>query len=555
MNRHTELEWQFATQDLASARNWLAAQPQNNTDSTSERRFSTRPTLNLQDTYYDSPDWLIFRAGFALRVRRASPDDGVEPANTEITLKSLHAGQDGLARRTEISENIGDTGLEEILASGQGIGSRIRELVGERPLTPLFHARTRRERRHLLEADSDLALAEVDLDETSIESPNGQGQALRRVEVECINAEPEVLTPLVEQLRDAAQLQPVEMSKFRAGLAVAGLDPAAQQALGDDSIRPAQPFADAQLALLRRYLAALLEKEAEVRGGSVAALHEMRVAARHLDVLLRMFRGFGPGWAVGSRARVRGLIKALGAVRDCDVQLVFLDSTLESLNTPEGAAFAPMRERLVAQQQTARGRLLQWLDSPGMQAWLHEWRENLRHATPGSTRAQHAITAVVARDRIRDAFRALRKRARRLDADSPADEFHEVRIRAKRLRYTLDAFAGLYGEVAGSFSQALARMQTVLGEYHDASVREQRFTALVENGPRLPSSTSFALGRLVERDVRAIEHCREQFPKAWRRVRKRRWRELNAEMKRVAQEFARQTPAQPAAPRSTETPP
>jgi len=531
VNKHTELEWQFAAQDLTSARDWLAAQPQ----VTSERRFSARPTQNLQDTYYDSSDWMIFRAGFALRVRRATEDDGDEAGHTEITLKSLAESQDGLARRTEITESVGSTNLDEVLARGEGIGSRIRELVGERALAPLFHARTRRERQQLLEADSELALAEVDLDETSIETPNGQGQALRRVEVECINAEPGALGPLVEQLRAAAQLQPVGMSKFRAGLAMAGLDPVAQQALGDDSIHAAQPFAEAQLALLRRYFGAVLAREAEARGGSIHALHEMRVAARHLEVLLRMFRGFGPGWAVGSRARVRGLIKVLGAVRDCDVQLAFLDTALESLKPEERASFEPMRVRLVTQQQAARERLLHWLDSPAMQAWVSEWRQNLRDALPGSARAQRSITAVVARERVRDAYRALRKRARQLGKNSAADEYHEVRIRAKRLRYTLDAFESLYGEAAAKFAQALAKLQTVLGEYHDASVREQHFTAMVASGPRLPSSTSFAIGRLVERDAGALDHCRRQFPKAWRRVRKRR-RELSAVMKSVALE-------------------
>ena len=67
MNRHTEQEWQFAAQDLESARIWLAAQPQE----TTERHCAPRPTLTLQDTYYDSSDWMIFRAGFALRVRDA----------------------------------------------------------------------------------------------------------------------------------------------------------------------------------------------------------------------------------------------------------------------------------------------------------------------------------------------------------------------------------------------------------------------------------------------------------------------------------------------------
>ena len=110
--------------------------------------------------------------------------------DTEITLKSLHRPQDGLARRTEVSEQVGNADLAEVLERDNGIGGRIRELVGSRPLTPLFHARTRRERQQLLEADSDLPLAEIDLDETSIEAPSGQARELRRVEVECIHADP-----------------------------------------------------------------------------------------------------------------------------------------------------------------------------------------------------------------------------------------------------------------------------------------------------------------------------------------------------------------------------
>src|SRR4051812_5164130 len=183
MSRQTEQEWQFAAGDLDSARNWLAAQPQ----SSSERRFAPRPTLDLQDTYYDSADWMIFRAGYALRVRHARPAEHTEGGDTEITLKSLQPAHAGLAQRTEIRESVGDAGLDEVLARPEGIGVRIRELVGQRRLAPLFQAHTRRERQQLLEADSELALAEVDLDETSIEPPGREPQALRRVEVECIN--------------------------------------------------------------------------------------------------------------------------------------------------------------------------------------------------------------------------------------------------------------------------------------------------------------------------------------------------------------------------------
>jgi CHAD domain-containing protein len=531
MSRHTEQEWQFAAPDLESARQWLATQPRE----FSERRCAAQPTLTMQDTYYDSSDWMIFRAGYALRVRRAHPADTANDSDTEITLKSLHASQDGLARRTEFSERVGAADLAEVLQRSNGIGGRIRELIGARPLTPLFSAHTRRERQQLLEADSDLPLAEIDLDETSIEAPSGQARELKRVEVECIHADPGAVSPWVDQLRQAARLEPVDVSKFRTGLQVAGLEPATPEGLGSTAIVASEPFAAAQLATLRRYFAQLLDKEAEVRAGSAAAVHEMRVAARHLEVLLRVFRGFGPTWAVSSRGRLRGLIKALGAVRDCDVQIAFLDEKVASLEEGQRGAFDPVRARLVAQRDKARARLLQALDSPPVRAFTGEWRENLSASTAGSLRAQRAVTAVIARDLVRRQARKLRKRARRLDESASAAEFHEVRIRAKRLRYTLDAFASLYGEVAQDYVGALARLQTVLGEYHDSQVREQRFAELVSRGPRLPPATSFLVGRMVERDARAAERCRKAFTRAYRRVRRRRWRELDEVMKRVAQ--------------------
>jgi CHAD domain-containing protein len=540
MSRHTEQEWQFAARELDSARNWLAAQSHD----ASERRFASRPTLTMRDTYYDSPDWMIFRAGFALRVREAREADDTGIGETEITLKSLHRAHGGIARRTEISESVGSARLDEVLARENGIGGRIRELVGTRALAALFHVRTRRERQQLLEADTDLPLAEVDLDETSIETPSGQAQEMRRVEVECINAEPEAVSAFVEQLRDAAQLEPVEVSKFRAGLAAAGLDPPATQESPGTAIAPSQPFADAQLATLRRYFATVLAKEAAVRAGSTQAVHEMRVAARHLEVLLRMFRGFGPSWAVGARPRVRGLIKRLGAVRDCDVQLAYLGTALASLADEERQAFEPMRERLAAQRAGARAQLLHALDSPAIRHWVQDWQRHLRDGTPGSTRAQRVTTAEVARTLVRDAAQTLRKRARRIDKDSAPDDFHEVRIRAKRLRYTLDAFAGMYGDAAQSYAKALGKLQTVLGEYNDASVREKRFTELVTGGPRLPSSTSFLAGRLVERDVQAFKRCRKKFGRAYRRVRGRRWDELNDTMERVEQSVSERSTAE-----------
>ena len=535
MNQNTEQEWQFVAEDLGATRSWLAAQSHQPT----ERRFEAQPTLELDDTYYDSPDWMIFRAGFALRIRRERAAATGE--QTEITLKSLRQARGSLAIRTEITERVNTTDLAAVLARREGIGERIRELVGTRTLSPLFHAHTRRERQRLLEAENSLPLAEVDLDETLIETAAGVSRQLTRVEVECINAVPAALMPWVEQLRDAAHLRPVEGSKFRAGLNAAGLDPTAPLALGSFEISGSQPCVLSQLALLRRYFAAMLAQEPLVRAGSGTAVHEMRVAARHIEVLLRSFEGTGPAWIHAARDTVRGLVKALGAVRDCDVQLEFLDRRLADLAKDERTAVEPMREGLSGQRLGARARLLRTLDGEPLRLWMEMWLSNLPadpvDLAPGLT------TAEMAQGLIRGLARKMRKGGDRLRDDAAADDYHQVRIRAKRLRYTLDAFANLYGEAGTDYLRALGKLQTVLGDFHDVTVRTSNFTALVARGPALPTSTSFMVGRLVERDAEAFERCRRKFPKAYKRLTRRRWRSLVKAMRAQAQRAQAPTPA------------
>src|SRR6185295_12102974 len=103
-------------------------------------------------------------------LRMRSQRTGAAGEQAEVTLKSLDAPRNGLASRTEISQRVDGKDINAVVATANGIGKRIRELIGERALTPLFKANTRRDRQQLLEAGSDLALAEVDLDETSIET-------------------------------------------------------------------------------------------------------------------------------------------------------------------------------------------------------------------------------------------------------------------------------------------------------------------------------------------------------------------------------------------------
>src|SRR5580658_4356042 len=84
-----EVEWQLACSDLGSVRRWLS-----DNGTIDGLILEPRSTQQLFDTYLDTDDWRIHRAGFALRVRS-------ESGTTEATLKSLHSAGTEVADRRE----------------------------------------------------------------------------------------------------------------------------------------------------------------------------------------------------------------------------------------------------------------------------------------------------------------------------------------------------------------------------------------------------------------------------------------------------------------------
>ena len=84
----------------------------------------------------------------------------------------------------------------------------------------------------------------------------------------------------------------------------------------------------------------------------------------------------------------------------------------------------------------------------------------------------------------------------------PADEaLHEIRIRAKRLRYACEAVADVVGKPAVELARAAADLQGVLGDFHDAIVAEDWLrdaSAAASSGPgpgRRPADRPPAAGR------------------------------------------------------------
>ena len=215
---HQEIEWQFEAADLERVESWLEEHP-----SAFGLALIPGATRQLTDTYYDTEDWRLYRAGYALRVRR----DG---EIVEATMKSLAPAEGALRRRREISVPLRSGGARSLKKAPGAVGERLRRVAGDRVLRPLFEVRTRRRPFALHPARSsekNAAVGELALDESEI---SGAGKApirLSRVEVEADSEAGlhEGAREFVDELRDALNLRPTETSKFETGLSAAGLSP------------------------------------------------------------------------------------------------------------------------------------------------------------------------------------------------------------------------------------------------------------------------------------------------------------------------------------------
>jgi CHAD domain-containing protein len=496
-----EVEWQFDALDLRPVERWMAAlpgTPLGGDPATFSLTALAKPAVRQVDRYLDTEDWRIGRAGLVLRTRRKGRHD-------EGTLKdSRPADAGGLRRRLEVTESLPPEGIGALGPDGP-VGRRLQAVVGNRPLHQVLEIRTRR-RAFSLRVDGE-DVAEVALDETTIVGDSGARPAhLRRVEVEVVHRWVADLEPVVRDLRDACGLRPATLSKFEAGLLALGITIPGLPDLGSQGISPESSMGELAFAVLRRHLGVLLARESGTRlGEDIEELHDMRVATRRLRAAIDMFVTVLPVRIQSVRKELGWLAAALGDVRDLDVQLEHMDNMGEwsiAWATSEAAEdpLVHLRHLLVDQRIEARRRLLVALDSARYQRLLKGFI-SLVVQGPSRRSAPAGVPAVIAvPDLVAERHRSVSKGARRARRTGVAEDFHRLRIRAKRLRYSLEFSAGLYGGSTDRFVRRMARLQDALGLMQDAEVATDQLLAITtEHGSDLPPLTIFAMGSVAER--------------------------------------------------------
>ncbi len=577
-----EVEWQFDAVDLRPVERWLAELPERaggwpELPMLTARAKSPR---RLVDRYVDTEDWRLARAGFVLRTRRRGRQE-------EATLKDAGSkSEDGLRRRLEVTEALPAGGLAALGTEG-AVGRRVAAVAGGRPLRQVLEIRTRRHPFSLRAAEEEVA--ELAIDDTLIAlGPGKPPVTLRRVEVEVAPEWADRLAPLVAELRAAAGLTPAARSKFETGLLAAGLAVPALPDLGPTDVRRNATVGDLAFAVLRRQLTELLAHEPGTRlGEDPEELHDMRVATRRLRAAMDLFADALPAGAGALREELRWIAGALGAVRDLDVQLGRVEE-LERWLPPMGgggeAAGGPaqpgggeaqpgggeaqpgggeaqpgelgdLRALLRREREAARTALLGALDS---ERWERVTADLTALAVagpdPGLTAAGRPA-AVVTGELILDRHRRALRAAKKAQRSGQAADFHRLRIRCKRLRYSVEFTVTLYGKPARQFARKLAALQDALGELQDDVVAQGRLhdlavgatgragargaidsmaalaPAIDDGGPGpgpLAPETLFAMGRVAEHYRVSADERLRRMPARLGKLDGRSWSALAA---------------------------
>jgi CHAD domain-containing protein len=233
-------------------------------------------------------------------------------------------------------------------------------------------------------------------------------------------------------------------------------------------------------------------------------LHDLRVAVRRTRVVLGNAKRVLPE-AVRQQARedFAWIGSMSGTARDLDVYQIEWPDYTAALDRTATEALVPLREHLGVEREAAHADLAGQLTSARASEFVERWNEWLDNPVEPATLGDRSLEALprTVRRRIRRAHGVMVDRGRSITPATPAETVHELRKDAKKLRYLIECFGGLFEKgPRAAFVGRLKSLQDTLGEHQDAEVHAHALRTIADD-PRLrwSADTLLAIGQLIER--------------------------------------------------------
>jgi CHAD domain-containing protein len=203
----------------------------------------------------------------------------------------------------------------------------------------------------------------------------------------------------------------------------------------------------------------------------VEFVHKMRVTSRKIRAVLPLFRSCYPKrkykkWV----SEIKPVTKLLGEARDLDVQIVFLQDYIK--NNQQNKGLIPLLKLHKDRRKTLQEGITEDLKKLQVSGVLTEIINFSKKTTDELSQVPFDASSVIKKSSEHmtyrlDEFLAL---SGCVYQESEVLKHHEMRIYAKKLRYTMEAFSPLYKDGLEKEIRVLKGFQDLLGEMHDCDV-------------------------------------------------------------------------------------
>jgi CHAD domain-containing protein len=246
-----------------------------------------------------------------------------------------------------------------------------------------------------------------------------------------------------------------------------------------------------------------------VANGEDDAIHQVRVSCRRLRSDLKLFRGLLAGeWATELRSDLAALAQACGEARDLEVIAALVRESITSEDNEEHVD--TIMTALTAGLDRAAGRSADVVLSDATKD-LITTLDAIAAAPDLKPKADRPCSEVLPQ-LLQSATERFARQADRLKPWTADDDWHEVRLLAKRVRYAADTSAAVLGDEAKATAAHAATYQELLGQHQDHCAAADALTAMADDAAAQDDpELSFTLGRLTERHRAARKPLREQF--------------------------------------------
>jgi putative phosphoesterase len=233
------------------------------------------------------------------------------------------------------------------------------------------------------------------------------------------------------------------------------------------------------------------------KNSDIEYVHKLRVASRRLRTSLSVFdECFESKFVRKWRKATKNLTRSVGAARDADVKIAFLENyshTIQEDNAVRGVDYiiGLKKARRIAMQSD----VLEILDDLASSQIFDEISDYCKMITKDD---EHEINTLSTYEKAHHQISV------RLDEmltfeqfvrnEAAAEKHHELRIAAKRLRYTMEIFSPIYKGGLSDQISLMKQFQDVLGEMHDYDVWVEE---LREDRPEIPDEARIGVSGLL----------------------------------------------------------